>query len=145
MQSVIFLNGIFFGASHIRLAKVTDGSTNTILLGESHTDPEFIKDGQAMDFWQLGAPQTGTWVPGGTGGSEFSEGIGSTGPAINSHLDQSVPGAVMEVSFGSYHAGGATFCFADGSVRAVSYSIDPALFANLGHMRDGQVVSGNDF
>lgn len=96
----IQLNGMFFGSSRIRIADVTDGATNSILVGESYTDPLFIKDGQAMDYWQLGAPQTGTWVPGGTGGTEFSEGIGSVGPKMNARLDQSVPGAVIEVSFG---------------------------------------------
>ena len=52
-----------------------------------------------MDCWQLGTPQTGTWVPGGTGGGEFSEGIGSTGPVINAGLDQSISGPVLEVAF----------------------------------------------
>jgi prepilin-type N-terminal cleavage/methylation domain-containing protein/prepilin-type processing-associated H-X9-DG protein len=139
----ILLNGIFFGASRVRFAEVTDGSTNTILVGESYTAPRFVKDGQAMDYWQIGAPQTGTWIPGGTGGTEFSEGLGSTGPRINSRLDQSVPGAVMEVSFGSYHAGGATFCFADGSVRFLGQSIDTGTYRALGSRHGGEVV--NDF
>ena len=132
------LDGIFFGASRTRLADVIDGATNTVLVAESYTDPLFLKDGQAMDYWQLGAPQTGTWFPGGNGGTEFSEGIGSTGPRMNSRLDQSVPGAVMEVSFGSYHTGGAAFCLADGSARFISENIDLELYRALGSRSGGE-------
>ena len=96
-----------------------------------------------MDYWQLGAPQTGTWFPGGNGGTEFSEGIGSNGPRINSRRDQSVPGAVMEVSFGSYHIGGATFCMADGSVQFISDSIDIETYRALGSRAGDEVA--NDF
>jgi prepilin-type N-terminal cleavage/methylation domain-containing protein/prepilin-type processing-associated H-X9-DG protein len=136
----LLLNGIFFGASRTRIAEVTDGLSNTILAGESYTDPRFIKDGQAMDYWQLGAPQTGTWVPGGTGGTEFSEGLGSTGPRMNSRLDLSTPGAVMEVSFGSYHPRSAMFSFADGSVRLLSDTIDLEAYRALGSRHGGEVV-----
>jgi hypothetical protein len=135
------LNGVFFGGSRTRIADVTDGLGSTILVGESYTDPRFIKDGQAMDYWQLGAPQTGTWVPGGTGGTEFSEGLGSTGPRMKSRLDLSVPGAVMEVSFGSYHPHTAMFSFGDGSVRLLSESIEIGAYRALGSRNGGEIVS----
>jgi prepilin-type N-terminal cleavage/methylation domain-containing protein/prepilin-type processing-associated H-X9-DG protein len=138
----VLLNGVFFGDSRIRISDVIDGASSTILLAESYTEPYFVKDGQAMDYWRLGAPQTGTWVAGGTGGTEFSEGIGSAGPRINSRLDQSVPGAVMEVSFGSYHPAGATFCFCDGSVRFLTETIYLAVYRALGS-RAGREVTGN--
>jgi prepilin-type N-terminal cleavage/methylation domain-containing protein len=128
----ISLNGIFFGCSRVRAGDITDGMSNTVLVGESYTDPHFIKDGQGMDYWQLGAPQTGTWIPGGDGGTEFSEGIGSMGPKLNARLDQSVPGAVMEVAFGSHHSGGAFFGFADGSVRFIADSIDIHVYRATG-------------
>jgi hypothetical protein len=35
--------------------------------------------------------------------------------------------------------------FADGSVRAISYGIDPVIFNRLGNKSDGQVVASNDF
>jgi prepilin-type N-terminal cleavage/methylation domain-containing protein/prepilin-type processing-associated H-X9-DG protein len=137
----LLLNGVFFGGSRTRMAEITDGLSNTILVGESYTDPRFIKDGQAMDYWQLGAPQTGTWVPGGMGGTEFSEGLGSTGPRLNSRLDLSVSGAVMEVSFGSYHARTAMYSFADGSVRLLSETIDIEAYRAIGSRHGGEVVS----
>jgi prepilin-type N-terminal cleavage/methylation domain-containing protein/prepilin-type processing-associated H-X9-DG protein len=136
----LMLNGVFFGCSHTRIAELLDGTSTTILVGESYTDPTYSKDGQAMDYWQLGAPQTGTWFPGGSGGTEFSEAIGSTGPRINSRLLQSTPGAVMEVSFGSYHPGGASFAFADGSVRFLKQTIDLPTYRALGSRAGGEVV-----
>jgi hypothetical protein len=137
------LNGMFFGCSRIRIGDAIDGSSNTILVGESYTDPRFSKDGQAMDYWQFGAPQTGTWYPGGSGGTEFSEGIGSTGPRMNSRLNPSVPGAVMEVSFGSYHVGGGMFCFGDGSIRFLKETIDLAAYRALGSRAGGEVIGGD--
>ena len=35
--------------------------------------------------------------------------------------------------------------FADGSVRAISYSIDPTIFRHLGDKSDGQVIDGSDY
>ena len=46
--------------------------------------------------------------------------------------------------FGSSHPGRFNAVFADGSVRSISYSIDPVAFRYLGHKSDGQVISGNE-
>ena len=94
-----------------------------------------------MDYWQLGAPQTGTWRPGGTGGTEFSEGLGSLGPRMNSRLDQAAPGAVMEVSFGSYHPRTTMFVFADGSVRLLSETIEIGVYRAPGSRHGGEAAS----
>lgn len=131
------LNGMLWGNSNVRMADVIDGTSNTILLGESYTDPNYVKDGQGMDFWLFGAPQTGNWAPGNAGGTEYSEGVGSAGPRINSRKDPTQPGVVMEIAFGSYHPGGANFALTDGSVRFFPETIDMVVYNGLGS-RDGR-------
>ena len=137
----INLNGMFWGNSGVRMGEVLDGTSNTILIGESYTDPSYVKDGQAMDYWQFGSPQTGGWVSGGIGGTEYSEALGSTGPKINSRRDPTLSGEVMEISFGSYHPGGAMFVFADGSVRFLSQTVDINAYRALGSRLGGEATT----
>ena len=131
-------NGMFYGCSSIRFRDVVDGTSNTIMIGESFTDT-FSKDGQQMDYWNFGCPQSGGWNAWDTGGTEYSEGLGSTGPHINSRLDPTAHGVLMEISFGSWHTGGAHFTMADGSVRFISENIDLNLYRGLGSVKGGEV------
>lgn len=136
------LDGMFFGCSSVRMRDVIDGTSNTVMIGESFTDPTFVKDGQGMDFWQMGSPQTGGWdcIPGDLGGTEYSEGLGSCQSPINSRRNPNIAGVLMEMSFGSYHVGGAMFGMADGSVRFISENIDMNLYRSLGSIKGGEIV-----
>ena len=136
------LDGIFFGCSSTRIRDITDGTSSTLMVGESYTDPSYVRDGQGMDYWQFGAPSTGGWdcIPGDLGGTEYSEGLGSAFSKINSRLDPSIPGVLVELSFGSYHIGGANFTLADGSVRFISENIDINVYRSLGSIGGGEVV-----
>lgn len=136
------LDGVLFGNSKIRLDDVKDGTSNTAMFGEMHTDPEYVKDRQGMDYWQIGLPQTGGWVQGGKGGTEYSEAIASTYPKLNAWRDPTVHGVLMEISFGSYHPGGANFAFCDGSVRFLSETIELSVYQGIGS-RNGQETPGS--
>ena len=46
-------------------------------------------------------------------------------------------------SFGSPHSGGCNFAFCDGSVRSISYSIDPQIAAWLANRKDRQAISAD--
>lgn len=120
------LDGVLYECSSIKFRDIVDGTSNTILIGETYTDIELVRDGQAMDYWQMGAPSTGGWdcIPGDRGGTEYSELIGATNAPINSALNPAIDGWRAELSYGSYHAGGAQFVLCDGSVRFISENVD---------------------
>ncbi len=138
------LDGILFGASKIGFRDITDGSTNTLMIGESYTDCTFVKDNQGMDYFAFFSPQMGLWRPGVRTGTEHSEGLGSAIVPINSRLNPTVHGVLMEMSFGSYHTGGAMFSVADGSVRFLAQSIDLATYRALATRAGGEVVANVD-
>jgi prepilin-type N-terminal cleavage/methylation domain-containing protein len=133
------LDGMFYGCSNVRMRDVIDGTSNTIMVGESRTSL-YVKDGQQMDYWQFGCPQSGGWVYGGLGGTEYSEGLGSAIVKINANLDPTVNGVLMEMSFGSYHIGGAQFVMGDGSVRFLSENMSLGILQALATRGNGEVV-----
>ena len=136
-------DGMFFACSKMKFRDILDGTSNTFLIGESYTDPTFGKDGQAMDHWTIGSPQADPCrCDGGTGGTEFSEFVGTTIAPVNARrIDPTLHGRLMELSFGSYHVGGAQFTLCDGSVRFVSDSVDMETY-QAASSRDGKEVLG---
>ena len=130
----------------VRLSDVTDGTTNTIFIGE--TLVEFC------EFQRFGSS------PGWAGYNTVSQ--GQTIQPINYRIDRSsqtvfnrdcsvgCPGGdplrgIMNwhVTWGfkSNHSGGANFCFVDGSVHFLRGTIDHRLYQYLGCRHDGQVAS----
>ena len=131
-------NGLFQACNPVRFRDILDGLSNTVAIGESSTDPRFVKDGQAMDHWYIGSPQIDPCrCDGGTGGTEFTECVGTGTVPMNLRFnDPGAHGRLMEMSFGSYHPGGAMFALADGSVRFVAETIDFAAY-QAAFSRDG--------
>lgn len=136
-------NGIFYACSSTRFADVLDGLSNTIFLAESQTSNTFAKDGNSMDVWVIGSPQADPCqCNGGAGGTEFTEGVGSTYERINLRkLNPAATGYLMEISHGSYHPGGAMFCLGDGSVRFLAETIDLPTLRALGTRDGGEPLS----
>lgn len=140
---MVNLNGAMFACSSIRFADFTDGLSNTVFLGESQTDPEFVKDGQGMDFWQIGSGQADPCrCDGGTGGTEFTEAMGSMLVQPNLRLrNPAAHGTLMEVAFGSWHPGGVSmFTMGDNSTRTIADSVDLTVYQALGSRNGGEVI-----
>lgn len=144
---MLHLNGVFSACSAVRFADVTDGLSNTAFIGESQTDPRFIKDGQGMDFFQVGSPQADPCrCDGGSGGTEFSEAVGSFYVRPNLRLrEPGAHGRLMEVAFGSWHNGGSLFAMGDNSVKFVADTIDLDVYRALGSRNGGEVVDSSKF
>lgn len=140
------VSGIFsFGNSIMRIGDVTDGTTNTLLVGEVLPGCQWVNGTDT---------QAGTWIN--TWGNLFSIGGGvSTITPINEMTTcqnsrkirdpacNPASSSTMQYAYGfkSLHVGGAQFCLADGSVRFISESIDHVMFQSVGARSDGNVLS----
>jgi prepilin-type N-terminal cleavage/methylation domain-containing protein len=127
-------NGMFFEKSNVRFAKIIDGSSKTIAIGERHTDFNTSLDGNSMDFWHVGSVQ----VSDATGPNEWTEFVASTQVPIDLWTDANARGWQLELSYGSWHTvSGAQFVYADGSVHFLSSDIDDEIYVALGS-RNGE-------
>ncbi len=120
--------------ANINMSSVTDGLSNTILVGESLPRHHDHLSGRA--WWHYnsgGAAHCSTIVP---------INAKSDGPNCTGDPNRSCP-SNWNVSWGfkSNHTGGVNFVFGDGSVRFISQSIDHRTYQLLGCRNDGLPVN----
>ncbi|MFM7866117.1 MAG: DUF1559 domain-containing protein, partial [Planctomycetaceae bacterium] len=142
-------NDAHYGMIGKRMADITDGTSNTIALGEAVPDMQAISQMGTVrencaptqgrkDHWGVGSDDVDT-----TNMGDMSEALGSTGVAMN--LKKPAVGstafAAWEISFGSRHTGGAQFGMADGSVRFISENVDLKVYSALGTRDGGETAS----
>jgi prepilin-type N-terminal cleavage/methylation domain-containing protein/prepilin-type processing-associated H-X9-DG protein len=161
-------NGIFFRNSSVRMAEITDGTSNTALFSECQrgpvTAPSAAQDllvSTEVDFgaWD-GSPNVDTVRPSGCenrsavtakyrGGQYYRGGVMWTG-FYNHTLTPNFKGRDCYRSSGldsghyaarSYHPGAVNVALGDGSVRAVTDSIDLAAWRATGSRGDGETIS----
>jgi prepilin-type N-terminal cleavage/methylation domain-containing protein/prepilin-type processing-associated H-X9-DG protein len=117
--------GVIYTGSMIRPADVTDGTSNTYLVGEKYmcsdhyetgqdaadNEAALIGDNQDIARWTYSPPMVDT------------------------------PGYANGVIFGSAHDNVFNMAFCDGSVQAVAYTIDPTMHSYFGNRKDDQPVT----
>lgn len=156
-QGKVYNDGIFSGNRKIGISQIQDGSSNTIMLGESshpvrNGGPDYHADGGYA--WYHGCD--GLQDPGDPPANPLASGSYTSGwngrATRNTHypINYSIldAGGSLDTKtnaitpFGSDHTGGASFVFADGSVRFLSDTIDhTGVLHPLSNRQDGMVVS----
>jgi prepilin-type N-terminal cleavage/methylation domain-containing protein/prepilin-type processing-associated H-X9-DG protein len=130
--------GVLFQDSQTRLSDITDGTSNTVVVGERPPSTDF-----RYGWWYAGYGQAGT------GSTDMLLGVnerylgGGSAYACPPGPYQFQPGDVANecdlFHFYSLHPGGAHFIFGDGSVRFLAYRAAPVLPA-LATRAGGEVV-----
>ena len=125
--------GPIFTLSEVKAGQVTDGTSQTIVIGEKHipelseTIPDGILHYQQGDtaFFAGDTPQT---ILAGTENG-LAEG----------------PEDTLNVKFGGLHAGVTLFAFLDGHVENITNSIELIVLQRLSTIADGQIIDTSQF
>lgn len=114
----------------LRFASITDGTSNTLLVGEKQTNPKnFGGSGGDNEAW----PNSGWDV------DEIR--CADDPPAPDSEHPDESSGTYWSSRFGSSHPGVFNGVLVDGSVRGFSYTIDFTTFQRVCIRHDGQPVT----
>jgi len=117
-------DGVFFRMSRVVPGLIRDGLSNTYLLGEKYVAADLASTGtdpgDRNPAFVGFSPDTLRWT--------------RDPPARDE------PGVSRAMVFGSAHPSTWTAAFADGSVRSLSFTIDPVVHQALGSRADGAVV-----
>jgi prepilin-type N-terminal cleavage/methylation domain-containing protein/prepilin-type processing-associated H-X9-DG protein len=112
-------------------ASITDGTSNTLLIGDKRMNRALL--GQRQDDDSEGYT---------AGFDENTVRTTLLPPAPDFNAPTPPNGQNL---FGSSHSGGFNAVFADGSVHFIPYAIDPKVFSYLGNRSDGQVIDTSSF
>jgi prepilin-type N-terminal cleavage/methylation domain-containing protein/prepilin-type processing-associated H-X9-DG protein len=129
-----------FACWQVKLKHVTDGTSNTILIGEKQARAEY-------HLWKIGKATQGYWM-GVNGGNAHANSL----VPINYPIDLNSPSCSVgkqfdsanentSMGFSSFHPGGANFGMVDGSVHFLPDTIDQDTFIWLSHKSDDMVLS----
>jgi prepilin-type N-terminal cleavage/methylation domain-containing protein/prepilin-type processing-associated H-X9-DG protein len=128
----------------IKIARITDGTSKTLLVGEKYLRPDlydglisYSDDKGWSDGWDLDMMRSTCFPPMSDG-----DGLGYSFQPLNSASD--LFGPVNDVvTFGSAHPGGLNCVFTDGSVHSISYDIDVIIFNGLGTRAGGETFDSS--
>ncbi len=111
------LSGVSFQRSTIKTQRIQDGLSNTYMIGEKYLNPDNYETGKD------GSDNENAF----TGFNNDVYRVTFNPP----HQDRS--GLVDQQSFGSAHAGCFSMALCDGSVKSISYNIEPETFRSMGN------------
>jgi prepilin-type N-terminal cleavage/methylation domain-containing protein len=113
-----------------RIADITDGSTNTIMVGEKQCHPSVLGSaGGDNEPWNN------------SGWDQDHVRFGEAVPQPDSMHPTSTSPTYWSVRFGGSHPNVFTAAMCDGSVRTIRYTVDPTNWLRICLISDGQVIT----
>jgi prepilin-type N-terminal cleavage/methylation domain-containing protein/prepilin-type processing-associated H-X9-DG protein len=135
--------------SHIKIANITDGTSNTVMVAEGAGRPVGYNHARTI-YYQYGLPVDGVLNPVNGGGGAWAD------PFSYAHLDGASADGIRgngiclinctsNNEIYSFHSGGANMLFADGSVHFFKESMDPRIVCYMITRAGGEVVSADQY
>lgn len=134
-------NGAFIRSqvpgSPLRFSSIRDGLSTTLMMGEKHVRPTlFGADSRDGSIYNSDQPECISRVA----AAAYPPTSNSTAAYPPSPVAPAPGNGTLPTQFGSYHAGLCHFLMCDGTVRAISVTIDGMLYQNLSGRDDRQVI-----
>jgi prepilin-type N-terminal cleavage/methylation domain-containing protein len=135
--------GLSYLRSQIKMSDITDGTSNTFLIGEKYINSTHYTDGKDQgDSDTMYCADHLNLI-------RWTGYFGGTGTADSNNLPRMDRPAIGEGThvqwFGSAHANAFSMSYCDGSVHAIVYSIDAETYRRLGNRKDSCPSSGNGY
>ena len=134
----VYTDGVFYPESHTKLAKIEDGSSQTLAIGERN---------YVFAHWMFGAEWSGdpkTLIcTGATNNVRYPinasvDQLGYYQHDPNAPTPESMTMLFNDLFFGSLHPGGAQFCYADGHSRFIPDTVDFTVFGDMTTIAGGE-------
>jgi prepilin-type N-terminal cleavage/methylation domain-containing protein/prepilin-type processing-associated H-X9-DG protein len=121
----------YSGLQPERIATITDGTSNTIFVGERHTRTHQTRGPFWADSFNL--YNSGAAYPNVPGGNLYLQ---PDYDACQSRINANY----CKYGWGSFHTGGISFLFGDGHVRSINSGIDVNVLVALSTIAGGEVI-----
>jgi prepilin-type N-terminal cleavage/methylation domain-containing protein len=125
LNRAMYVSGVLFSGSNIKMADVTDGASNVFLVGESR-----YRNPTPYNSWARSAKMDNC---------AFADNIAGAQEPINAFTGF---GSFSSRGFSSYHPQGCHFLLVDGSVQFVHETISVDTYRQLGRRADGLPEGG---
>jgi prepilin-type N-terminal cleavage/methylation domain-containing protein/prepilin-type processing-associated H-X9-DG protein len=146
----VYFDGIFTINMAKALTQISDGTSNTLAVGESNHPSKWglgpgygNKDVGGIPGWLYGSAclQPGCQLT----AQSYGRDLRDTKYPINSSILPMSDDSDNDAPFGSSHSGGANFLFADGHVTFLNQSIPMDVYRSLSSYAGGEVLDGTAF